>query len=68
MDEKKPQNPNCLKCAHFRITWEPAFPHACEMFGFKGRSMPSMELRRSSGLPCPAFVLKTFRRTAGDDK
>ncbi|MDR1929900.1 MAG: hypothetical protein LBQ44_04635 [Treponema sp.] len=50
--------PNCLKCAHFRITWDPAFPRACEVFGFKGQNMPSAEVIRSTGKPCPAFVLK----------
>jgi hypothetical protein len=55
---KEHKNPNCLKCAHFKITWEPEFPRACEMFGFKGRIMPSAEVLRATGQPCPAFRLK----------
>jgi hypothetical protein len=49
---------NCLKCAHFKITWEAEFPRACELFGFKSRAMPSALVLRSTGQPCPAFRLK----------
>ena len=52
------KNPNCLKCVHFKITWDPAFPRACEIFGFKGQNLPSMEVLSATGKPCPAFVLK----------
>jgi len=24
--------PNCIKCAHFRITWDTMFPRACDLF------------------------------------
>jgi hypothetical protein len=54
-----PRNPPCLKCVHFKITWDSSFPRACELFGFKGREMPSLEVQRATGQPCPAFVLKT---------
>jgi hypothetical protein len=53
-----PEPVNCLKCAYFKITWDPAFPRACELFGFKGRAMPSAEVRRAAGQRCPAFRLK----------
>ena len=49
--------PNCLKCLHFRITWEPAFPRSCEVFGVKCASLPSVEVRRATGQRCPAFEL-----------
>jgi hypothetical protein len=52
------KNPNCLKCVHFKITWDLEFPRACEMFGFKGQSMPSAEVFRATGQICPAFHLK----------
>ncbi|MDR2661500.1 MAG: hypothetical protein LBC31_00725 [Treponema sp.] len=52
------KKPNCLKCAYYRITWDPEFPRACEVFGFKGMAMPSAEVFRSTGRLCPAFRLK----------
>jgi hypothetical protein len=55
MSEKTPP-PNCLKCAYFKVTWEPEFPRACVMFGFKGKNMPYLEVLRSTGQRCPAFT------------
>jgi hypothetical protein len=53
-----PQAPNCLKCSYFKITWDPAFPRSCEIFGFKGQTMPSSEVYRATGHHCPAFRMK----------
>jgi hypothetical protein len=49
---------NCLKCEHLKITWEPAFPYACKAMNFKSGTVPSLEVFRSSGLPCQMFVPK----------
>jgi len=58
MGREENKNPNCLKCVHFKITWDPAFPRSCEMFGFKGQTMPSLEVFNATGSACPAFLLK----------
>ena len=58
VDTNENKKPNCLKCIHFKITWDPAFPRACEVFGFKGQAMPSAEVFNATGRPCPAFLLK----------
>jgi hypothetical protein len=50
--------PNCLKCLHFRITWIPAFPRACEVFGIQCKNIPSYEVYAATGKHCPSFVLK----------
>jgi hypothetical protein len=50
--------PNCLKCLHFRITWEPAFPRSCLVFGIKCRDLPSREVFTATGRHCPSFELK----------
>lgn len=50
--------PNCLKCVHFRITWEPAFPRACQVFGVKCKALPSLEVYAATGRHCPSFELK----------
>ena len=51
--------PNCLICRHFKITWEPAFPRACLLFGIKCRTtLPSTEVFLSTGKHCFSFELK----------
>jgi hypothetical protein len=50
--------PDCLKCAHFKVTWDPSFPRACLVFGIKTSRMPSMEVYLSTGRHCPSFERK----------
>jgi hypothetical protein len=52
------RQPDCLKCVHFRITWEPALPRGCAVFGIKCRNLPSVEVLRATGYSCPSFQLK----------
>jgi len=58
MDKDENKKPNCFKCNYFKITWDPVYPRACEMFGFKGHTMPSDEVFKATGHVCPAFSLK----------
>lgn len=55
MDTEKA--PNCLKCVYFKVTYEPAFPYSCAVFGVKSRDLPSLAVFRSTGHHCPSFVL-----------
>jgi len=59
VEEKLPAGPaaapNCLKCRHYRVSWDPAFPRACGVFGMKSRRLPSIEVFRATGRHCPAF-------------
>ena len=50
--------PDCLRCAHFKVTWEPAYPRSCTLFGIKCRNLPSMEVFLSTGKHCFAFQAK----------
>jgi hypothetical protein len=50
--------PNCLKCVHFKVTWDTDFPRSCEIFSIKCRNLPSHEVFRATGGNCPAFRLK----------
>ncbi|MDR0669531.1 MAG: hypothetical protein LBF95_05570 [Treponema sp.] len=50
-----PDYPNCLVCVHFKVTWDPAFPRSCGVFGFKSRNLPSVEVFASTGRRCPLF-------------
>lgn len=49
---------NCLICEHFVVTWEPNAPRACEIFGFKGKGLPSATVFKVTGKPCPIFKPK----------
>jgi len=50
--------PNCLKCAFFKVTWDPMFPRACDIFSIKCSNFPSAEVYRATGAHCPSFRQK----------
>ena len=52
------RSPNCLKCAHFKVTWDLTFPRGCEIFSIKSVNLPSHEVFRATGAHCPSFRLK----------
>lgn len=47
--------PNCNKCIHFYVTWDPVFPKGCRQFGIKSRLLPSMLVQKNTGRRCPSF-------------
>lgn len=50
------QQPDCRRCQHYFITYEPAFPNGCRALGFKSRALPHREVLLSSGIPCIAYT------------
>jgi hypothetical protein len=58
MPDSVSKAPNCLKCAYFKVTWDPSFPRACGIFGIKSLNLPSFEVFRATGRHCPSFLLK----------
>ncbi|WP_024831313.1 hypothetical protein [Ruminiclostridium josui] len=46
---------NCLKCKYYFITYDARMPYGCRLFGFKGRQMPSVSVRQSSGNDCQGY-------------
>lgn len=50
--------PDCLRCQHYFITWDPAFPYGCRAMDFKSRRKPQLDVFESSGSPCLRFVLR----------
>jgi len=54
----KNQKIECYKCRHYYVTWNPEFPHGCRVMRFKGRLMPSISVRRISGMPCLMYEKK----------
>jgi hypothetical protein len=51
----------CQKCIYYFVTWEPNNPHGCKAYGFKSKLIPSMTVKRSSGVDCNFFTLKNFK-------
>jgi hypothetical protein len=49
--------PDCIKCMYFKVTWEPAYPRSCKLFGIKSRNLPSIEVFRATGRHCPSFQM-----------
>jgi len=49
---------NCFQCKHFSVTWNPEFPKACSLFGFKTKNLPSVDVIESTGTECLGFEKK----------
>jgi hypothetical protein len=48
--------PDCWSCTEFFVTHEVHFPYGCRTFAMKTRLLPMVEVERTSGSPCQAFV------------
>jgi hypothetical protein len=51
----EPPPPNCRRCAHYHITWDPRAPHGCRALGFKSSYLPHVHVQKTSGLRCQLF-------------
>jgi len=49
------RTPACLKCAHYRITWDAQAPYGCNAHGFKSNRNPALVVYESSGSHCLLF-------------
>lgn len=49
----------CQKCKHYYVTWDKNKPHGCKAYGFKSKEVPSLVVKRSSGIEC-SFYQKKF--------
>ena len=52
------ERPDCWKCQHFAVSWDPKLPYLCKLMGFKSRNMPALEVIRVDGKPCEGFAAK----------
>lgn len=57
---------DCLKCIYYAVSWDPNFPRACKLYGFKTAYMPSATVYRSSGAECMGFVKKGSKKGQAD--
>jgi len=52
---------DCIQCEHFIVTWNPRFPRACRLYGFKSMQLPSVEVMKATGEECIGFVKKKVK-------
>ena len=50
--------PDCWKCQHFAVSWDPKQPYLCKLMGFKSKSLPGIEVLRADGKACQGFTPK----------
>lgn len=48
----------CQKCRFYYVTWEKSRPHGCKAYGFKSLPIPSIVVKRNSGLDCTFYQKK----------
>jgi len=49
---------DCYKCKFYYVTWDRNFPKGCKAFQFKGRTLPSLEVKKASGQECLRYIPK----------
>jgi hypothetical protein len=49
---------SCFKCRHFFVTWDSQNPRGCRAYQFKSKAIPSIVVKKSSGLDCLKFEQK----------
>ncbi|ATH07733.1 hypothetical protein BIY24_07175 [Halobacteriovorax marinus] len=50
--------PACLKCVHYKASWDPKNPRACKLYGFSSKFLPSQVVKRETGTECQGFKMK----------
>jgi hypothetical protein len=56
--DQLPVVPDCRRCRHFFITYEPRRPQGCRAYGFRSREAPAQAVRHHSGQPCLLFAAR----------
>jgi len=54
--------PDCRRCRHYFVTYDPTLPHGCRTFRIKSRAWPTRVVFESSGEPCRGFQPKDAQR------
>ena len=47
--------PTCFGCRHVTVKHDRHWPYECAHFGLRTRRLPSLEVRRVSGVDCQAL-------------
>ncbi|KPC51891.1 hypothetical protein [Amantichitinum ursilacus] len=56
-----PAVPDCTRCAHYHITYDPKFPYGCRALNFKSKRKPQLDVIEASLQPCMTFMPKPRR-------
>ena len=59
---KKFKNINCNDCIGLFITHDPKRRWGCNYFGFKSNIIPSIEVKKITGMECAYFKLKERKK------
>jgi hypothetical protein len=62
MSELAAETPNCWRCRHFAISYDPKRPYSCRLMGFKTKILPAIEVLRADGIRCLGFERKSPAR------
>ena len=57
--------PECRRCRHYFVTYDPPLPHGCRAFQIKSRALPSKVVLETSGEPCRGFEVKGKTESPG---
>ncbi|RMH52763.1 MAG: uracil-DNA glycosylase [Zetaproteobacteria bacterium] len=66
MNDGRGRDPDCRRCRHLQITWQPERPYGCRAFGFRSKRLPALEVRLASGTPCLRFVARVREGASGE--
>jgi hypothetical protein len=58
VSELAAETPNCWRCRHFAISYDPKRPYSCRLMGFKTKILPAIEVLRADGVRCMGFERK----------
>jgi len=51
----------CQRCKYYFVTWQSSKPHGCKAYGFKSKLIPSLVVKKSSGMPCVFFESRNIK-------
>ncbi len=67
MSELAAETPNCWRCRHFAISYDPKRPYSCRLMGFKTKILPAIEVLRADGIRCLGFERKSPARVLSSE-
>ena len=66
--KKKLKNINCNDCIGLFITHDPKRRWGCNFFGFKSNFIPSIEVKKITGMECAYFKHKERKKFNNNEK
>lgn len=54
--------PQCMKCTHYMVTYDPISPRGCRLYQVKSAQMPCLIVKMSTGKECPDFKIRENKK------